>query len=132
MTSTATGRHASTTPVTPAPHEDDLGHPGPLGRLGVAVTHHRRLTAVVWLLLVVGLGAFAPKVEAELSGAGWQADGSESVAVRELAQTSFGGNASSAIRSWCTAATVPSPRAPPPRWWPRPRRSWSVCPASPT
>jgi RND superfamily putative drug exporter len=101
MTSTATGRHARTEtdlPDSPA-DPDGLGYrPGPLGRLGVAVTHHRRLTAVVWLLLVVGLGAFAPKVEANLSGAGWQADGSESVAVRELAQESFGGNASSAIQ----------------------------------
>ena len=83
----------------PAHDLDGLGYrPGPLGRLGVWVTRHRRLTAVVWLLLIVGLGAFAPKVEANLSGAGWQADGSESVAVRELAQESFGGNASSAIQ----------------------------------
>ncbi|WP_036491509.1 MMPL family transporter, partial [Nocardioides sp. CF8] len=50
------------------------------------------------LLVIVGLGAFAPKVEAELSGAGWQADGSESVAARELAQEHFGGNASTAIQ----------------------------------
>ena len=72
--------------------------PGPLGRLGVAVTRHAQLTTVVWLLVIVGLGAFAPKVEAELSGAGWQADGSESVAARELAQNHFGGNASTAIQ----------------------------------
>jgi RND superfamily putative drug exporter len=56
------------------------------------------VTTVVWLLIVVGLGFFAPRVEAELSGAGWQADGSESVAVRELAVDHFGGNASSAIQ----------------------------------
>jgi RND superfamily putative drug exporter len=37
-------------------------------------------------------------VEKNLSGAGWQADGSESVAVRELAQEHFGGNASHAIQ----------------------------------
>jgi RND superfamily putative drug exporter len=37
-------------------------------------------------------------VEAELSGAGWQADGSESVAARELAQDHFGGNGSTAIQ----------------------------------
>lgn len=37
-------------------------------------------------------------MEAELSGAGWQADGSESVAARELAQEHFGGNASTAIQ----------------------------------
>jgi RND superfamily putative drug exporter len=48
--------------------------------------------------LVVGLGIFAPKVEHNLSGAGWQADGSESVAARELAREHFGGNASSAIQ----------------------------------
>ncbi len=72
--------------------------PGPLGRLGVAVTRHTRITTVVWLLVIVGLGALAPRVEAELSGAGWQADGSESVAVRELAQERFGGNTSSAIQ----------------------------------
>jgi RND superfamily putative drug exporter len=94
MTSTAHTRQADPGSATgPA-----TGYrPGPLGRLGVWVTHHRRTTAIVWLLVVVGLGAFAPKVEASLSGAGWQADGSESVAVRELAQESFGGNASTAI-----------------------------------
>ena len=62
------------------------------------VLDHARLTSVVWVLLIVGLGVFAPKVEAELSGAGWQADGSESVAVRELAREHFGGNTSSAIQ----------------------------------
>ena len=72
--------------------------PGPLGRLGVWVTSHTRLTTVVWLLAIVVLGAFAPRVEAELSGAGWQADGSESATTRELAQEHFGGNASSAIQ----------------------------------
>ncbi len=72
--------------------------PGPLGRLGVRVTQHARLVTVVWVLLIIGLGAFAPQVEHNLSGAGWQADGSESVAARELAQESFGGNASSAIQ----------------------------------
>ena len=97
MTSTATRRHAAPSPDPADP--DGLGYrPGPLGRLGVWVTHHRKATALVWILLVVGLGAFAPKVEANLSGAGWQADGSESVAVRELATESFGGNASSAIQ----------------------------------
>ena len=47
---------------------------------------------------MIGLGAFAPQVEHNLSGAGWQADGSESVAARELAQEHFGGNASTAIQ----------------------------------
>ncbi len=72
--------------------------PGPLGRLGVWITHHRKVVAIVWILMVVGLGLFAPKVESNLSGAGWQADGSESVQVRETATKHFGGNASSAIQ----------------------------------
>ena len=93
MSTSTTGRHAR-----PAIDPGVGYRPGPLGRLGVAVTRHARLTTVVWLLVIVGLGAFAPRVEAELSGAGWQADGSESVAVRELAQDHFGGNASSAIQ----------------------------------
>ena len=71
--------------------------PGPLGRLGLAVLRHGRITTVIWLLVVIGLGAFAPSVEKSLSGAGWQANGSESVQARELAQQHFGGNASSAL-----------------------------------
>ncbi|MDI6911402.1 MMPL family transporter [Nocardioides sp.] len=94
--------------TTPPDVDPEIGYrPGPLGRLGVWVTHHTRATAVVWLLVIVGLGAFAPKVEAELSGAGWQADGSESVATRELAQEHFGGNASSAIQVVVHSAKVP-------------------------
>ena len=98
MTMTAPPRHAAPRHAA-RPPKPDLGFtPGPLGRLGGWVTSHARLTSVVWLLVIVGLGAFAPRVEAELSGAGWQANGSDSVAARELAQEHFGGNASSAIQ----------------------------------
>ncbi|HET7736320.1 MAG TPA: MMPL family transporter [Nocardioidaceae bacterium] len=72
--------------------------PGPLGRLGLWVTDHRRATTVLWLLMIVGLGLFAPQVEKNLSGAGWQAEGSESVAVREVVREHFGGQGSSAIQ----------------------------------
>ncbi|GAB3497723.1 MMPL family transporter [Flexivirga lutea] len=72
--------------------------PGPLGRLGLAVLGHARITLALWVLIVLGLGVFAPRVEASLSGAGWQASGSESVAARQLAQEHFGGNASSALQ----------------------------------
>lgn len=89
-----TSTPSRTTPPDVEPHV----HPGPLGRLGVWVTRHARIVTIAWLLLVIGLGAFAPQVEKNLSGAGWQADGSESVAARELARTHFGGNASSAIQ----------------------------------
>ncbi|ALG86417.1 hypothetical protein ACH46_20370 [Gordonia phthalatica] len=71
---------------------------GPLARLGLWATAHGRWVVAVWALLVVGLGIFAPFVEQNLSGAGWQADGSDSVAARDLAVEHFGGQASSAIQ----------------------------------
>ncbi|WP_026303303.1 MMPL family transporter [Jongsikchunia kroppenstedtii] len=71
---------------------------GRLGRLGLWVVGHGKLVAAVWVLVVIGLGVFAPSVEKELSGAGWQAEGSQSVRVRDLAQKHFGGNASHAIQ----------------------------------
>ncbi|MFC5184513.1 MMPL family transporter [Actinomadura harenae] len=74
------------------------GRAGLLGRLGGWAAGHARLVLLVWLVLVGVLGAFAPKVNSALSGAGWQADGSASVQVRELAEKHFGGNASSALQ----------------------------------
>jgi RND superfamily putative drug exporter len=59
---------------------------------------HMKAVLGVWLLVLVGLGAAAPSVFSSLAGAGWQANGSESVAVRDLAQERFGGDASSAIQ----------------------------------
>lgn len=82
----------------PDEREETRLRPGPLGRLGLLVTRHRRPVAFIWVLVIVALGAFAPRVEGALSGAGWQADGSDSVAVRELAIEHFGGNASSATQ----------------------------------
>ncbi|MFI6490897.1 MMPL family transporter [Streptomyces sp. NPDC050564] len=72
--------------------------PGLLGRLGLWSAAHLRLVAVIWLALVAGLGALAPSATSALAGAGWQADGSDSVAVRELAQKHFGGNSSAALQ----------------------------------
>src|SRR5690242_4749456 len=79
---------------------------GPLGRIGLWVLDHARATALLWILVVVGLGVSAPQVESALSGAGWQDNGSESVAARELAQEHFGGNASSAIQVVITGDAV--------------------------
>ena len=94
--------HGEATPTPPSPDQPSTDEParehGPLGRLGLWVIGHRRLVFAVWILIVVGFGIFAPRVEHELSGAGWQANGSDSVAARELAITHFGGNASSAIQ----------------------------------
>ncbi|GAB4006243.1 MMPL family transporter [Nocardioides ultimimeridianus] len=84
--------------MTTATTTTSTAEPGLLGRVGLGVLRHGRATAILWMLVIVGLGAFAPKVESSLSGAGWQADGSESVQVRDLAQEHLGGNASSAIQ----------------------------------
>jgi putative drug exporter of the RND superfamily len=79
---------------------------GPIGRLGRAAAAHPRRVAVSWLIVAVGLGAFAPGVESALSGAGWEASGSQSVAARSIVQTDFRGLSSSALQ-----VVVHSPRA---------------------
>jgi RND superfamily putative drug exporter len=64
---------------------------GPIGRLGHWTATHFRTVAVAWLVIAVAFGIFAPKVEHALSGAGWQASGSESVQTRNLIDHSFQG-----------------------------------------
>lgn len=64
---------------------------GPLGRLGSWTADHVRTVALAWVVAAVVLGAFAPQVEQALSGAGWEASGSESVQARRLVQENFGG-----------------------------------------
>ena len=69
---------------------------GPIGRLGRWAADHVRAVALGWALVAVVLAVFAPQVESALSGAGWQANGSESVAARTLIQQNFAGLSSSA------------------------------------
>jgi RND superfamily putative drug exporter len=64
---------------------------GPLGRFGALMADNFRLVLIAWVVLIAVLGFFAPKVEHGLSGAGWEASGSESVAAREVVDRSFGG-----------------------------------------
>ena len=75
----------------------DISPPGRLGRLGGWAAGHLKAVALLWAVVVVVLGAFAPQAESALAGAGWQANGSQSVAVRTLAQQHFGGNSSTAL-----------------------------------
>jgi RND superfamily putative drug exporter len=70
---------------------------GPIGRLGRWTATHFRLVALAWAIVAIGLGVFAPKVEHALSGAGWEATGSESLLVRETVDREFGGLSSSAL-----------------------------------
>jgi len=64
---------------------------GPIGRLGRFAAERRKLVFVSWAVIAVGLGVLAPRVERALSGAGWQANGSESVKVRERVDRAFAG-----------------------------------------
>jgi hypothetical protein len=87
--------------VASAPRVSPTGreHPeavGPVGRLGRWTVDHGRVVAVAWVIVAIGLGFFAPKVESALSGAGWQANGSESMQARKLIQANFAGLSSSA------------------------------------
>jgi putative drug exporter of the RND superfamily len=70
---------------------------GPLGRLGRWTARNGRAVFAAWAVVAVVLGLFAPRVEHALSGAGWEASGSESVQVRELVDREFGGLSSSAL-----------------------------------
>lgn len=70
---------------------------GPIGRLGRWSARHARIVFAIWVVLVVGLGALAPRTEHALSGAGWEDSGSESVAARTLIQENFAGSSSSAL-----------------------------------
>jgi RND superfamily putative drug exporter len=70
---------------------------GPIGRLGRWTAGHGRIVVIAWAVIAVGLGALAPKAEHALSGAGWEASGSESAAVREAIDASFAGQGGYAL-----------------------------------
>lgn len=70
---------------------------GTIGRLGRFSASHARAVALVWVVVAVGLGFLAPRVETALSGAGWEATGSDSVAARSLIQREFAGTSSNGL-----------------------------------
>ena len=77
-----------------------------LGRLGGWAADHRRPIALVWCALVLTLGALAPFADRALSGAGWEAHGSESLAARTALEERFPGRGSYEL-----AVVVAGPRA---------------------
>lgn len=79
---------------------------GRLGQLGGWTADHIRMVSIAWVVIAITLAAFAPKVETALSGAGWQANGSESVRARTLIERNFAGLSSSALM-----VVVHSPRS---------------------
>jgi RND superfamily putative drug exporter len=71
---------------------------GAIGRLGRAAAERPRRVFVAWAVIAVGLGVLAPRVETALSGAGWQANGSESVRVRQQVDRAFRGGGAYALQ----------------------------------
>jgi RND superfamily putative drug exporter len=64
---------------------------GPIGRLGGVMADNFRKVLLGWVVVALVLGFLAPRVETALSGAGWEATGSESVAARKVVDKNFGG-----------------------------------------
>jgi RND superfamily putative drug exporter len=103
--STTTAPRAAKTPTPP------MVHGGPIGRLGRYTATHFRRVLVGWLLVAVVLGFFAPRVESALSGAGWEASGSQSVQARKLVEKDFAGLGSYGLMTvvYSPTQTVGSP-----------------------
>src|SRR3954453_8912470 len=68
-----------------------------LGRLGAWAADHRRLIVVFWAVVVLALGALAPFADRALSGAGWEAPGSESGKARSAIELHFPGQGTYAL-----------------------------------
>ena len=85
--------------TVPGGHEAaESGSYGPLGRLGVWTSSHFRAVLVAWIIIAVGFGFFAPRAQHALSGAGWEASGSQSVAARHLVDRQFAGLSTAALQ----------------------------------
>src|SRR6516164_6775020 len=84
---------------------------GPIGRIGRYTATHFRAVLIGWLLLGLGLGFFAPRVETALSGAGWETTGSQSVQARQLIDKNFYGLSSYGLMTvvYSPAKTVGDP-----------------------
>ena len=64
---------------------------GPIGKLGRYTATHFGGVLIAWAVIALGLGFLAPRVEKALSGAGWEASGSQSAQARHLINQDFHG-----------------------------------------
>ena len=106
--STTTAPRAAVPAREPIKHST---HVGPIGRLGRYTATHFRTVLIGWLVVAVVLGFFAPRVETALSGAGWEASGSQSVQARKLVERDFAGLGSYGLMTvvYSPTQTVGSP-----------------------
>lgn len=100
--------HPAVRRVPPSEHTVRVG---PIGRLGRYTAAHFRTVLTGWLLVALVLGFFAPRVETALSGAGWEASGSQSVQARKLVERDFAGLGSYGLETvvYSPTQTVNSP-----------------------
>ena len=68
-----------------------------LGRLAAWAADHRRLVVIAWASAVLVLGALTPFADRALSGAGWEAPGSESGQARRAVESHFPGQGTYAL-----------------------------------
>ncbi|MHB8577303.1 MAG: MMPL family transporter, partial [Dehalococcoidia bacterium] len=88
MSSTLAPRRVSTGAAPLGKAASDIGL---IGRIGLYTATHFRVVLGGWLVVALVLGFFAPRVESALSGAGWEASGSQSVQARKLVERDFAG-----------------------------------------
>ncbi len=69
-----------------------------LAALGSWTATHLKHVLVAWAAALVLFGAFAPRVESALAGAGWESSTSQSVAARTVIQRDFAGLGSTALQ----------------------------------
>ena len=98
----------------PGPGQPPVRHVprvGPIGRLGLYTATHFRTVLIGWVAVAVVLGFFAPRVESALSGAGWEAGGSQSGQARKLVERDFSGLGSYGLMTvvYSPTQTVDSP-----------------------
>ena len=79
---------------------------GPIGRLGLWTATHVRAVVISWAIVAVALGFLAPRAEHALSGAGWEATGSESVIARDAIDAEFDGLTSSGLMAVVDSETL--------------------------
>src|SRR5215211_2164673 len=82
---------------SPRGHRTTTASATGLGRLGAWAADHRRGVVIAWSVAVLALGALAPFAESSLSGAGWEAPGSESGHARRTIESQFPGRGSYAL-----------------------------------
>jgi putative drug exporter of the RND superfamily len=85
--------------VIAVPDRNATSDLGPIGRLGRMAAEHRGQVFIAWALIAVALGIVAPRVETALSGAGWQASGSQSVQARQQIDRAFAGAGGYALQA---------------------------------